>query len=271
MALPRLGTISLMVGMVLLARHQIRARRSIPEDRYGGPSILIVLALAVGLSLLVVLPVRDSVNLLFEGGLPDTPPLLIWMLSTHFALLTVSWLVLRTRPMPGLHLFADKRPIRHALIGIGAGVGTQIGILVTAYVLVRATNAPLFQAWGEGLDGYAPPGVPLFVAIAISVALAPIAEEIFFRGLALQAWLREYGFWPALIGTSILFGLIHFGLDPSMHSSLRCRAWRSCSSRRPGSRRPGHSDWQPHRPDRGSRVDEWAHPALGPDPRVSGA
>ncbi|MCV0402651.1 MAG: CPBP family intramembrane metalloprotease [Chloroflexi bacterium] len=37
---------------------------------------------------------------------------------------------------------------------------------------------------------------------------------MFFRGLVLNAWLREYGHWVALIGSAALFGLVHFGLNP---------------------------------------------------------
>jgi hypothetical protein len=41
-----------------------------------------------------------------------------------------------------------------------------------------------------------------------------VAEELFFRGLALRAWSREYGARSALVGSSVLFGLVHFGLSP---------------------------------------------------------
>lgn len=213
-ALPRLGTISLMAGLVLLAWHQVRARRWLPDDRYRGPSVLILLALIIGLSVLVVLPVRESVNHLIEGGTPDPPPLLIWMLGTQLSLLAVSWLILRTRPMPGLRLFSDHRPIRHALIGVGAGIAVQVVTLLVAATLERVTGGPIFQIAAEGLGDLAPSGVPAVVAIAISVGLAPVAEEIFFRGIALPAWLREHGLWPALIGSSVLFGLAHYGLNP---------------------------------------------------------
>jgi membrane protease YdiL (CAAX protease family) len=48
----------------------------------------------------------------------------------------------------------------------------------------------------------------------ITVGFTPVAEELFFRGLVLNAWKREYGIWPAVIGSSVLFGLVHFGLGP---------------------------------------------------------
>jgi membrane protease YdiL (CAAX protease family) len=213
-ALPRLGSIAAMVGLALLAWHQVRARRSLPEDRYRGPSILVLFAIAVGLAVFVVLPVRQSINLLFEGGVPDLTSVLFWQLGPALSLLVLSVLVLRTAALSRLRLFADARPVHHVMIGIGVGAATQIGVLAVAQLLERLTPGPVFQTWGEGLEILVPPGVPVLVAIAASVVLAPLAEEVFYRGLALNAWLREYGVWPALIGSALLFGLAHYGLNP---------------------------------------------------------
>jgi membrane protease YdiL (CAAX protease family) len=55
------------------------------------------------------------------------------------------------------------------------------------------------------------------VAIAFSaVVAAPLAEEIFFRGL-LQSMLRKHmAPWPAIIVTSVVFGLIHLSVPDSV-------------------------------------------------------
>ena len=44
------------------------------------------------------------------------------------------------------------------------------------------------------------------------VFVAPIAEEIFFRGVAFNAWLREGGRRYAYIGSAALFAVIHVSL-----------------------------------------------------------
>jgi len=212
-ALPRLGTIAVLVGLALLARHHVISRRSLPDDRYRGPSVLLLLALIVGLSVFLVLPVRGSINLAFEGGIPDLPPVVIWMLATHVAALLVMWIVLRAKPMPGLRLFADSRRTRHALIGIAVGIPTQIVVLILV-VAIGAGEEALIQVPSGPPVGPFGPGVPVWLAVVSSVVIAPVTEELFFRGLALRAWLREYGTWAALAGTSVLFGLVHFGLTP---------------------------------------------------------
>lgn len=42
-----------------------------------------------------------------------------------------------------------------------------------------------------------------------SIIAAPLIEELTYRGLALRAVMRRYGFLPAAVSTSLLFGLSH--------------------------------------------------------------
>ena len=52
---------------------------------------------------------------------------------------------------------------------------------------------------------------PVLVVVAV-VILAPIAEEVFFRGVVFNAWLRERGRRWAFIGSAALFAVIHVSL-----------------------------------------------------------
>lgn len=54
----------------------------------------------------------------------------------------------------------------------------------------------------------------LAVAEAVTGStLVPLAEEIVFRGVLLQLWVRRYGLRTAVVGTSLLFTLLH-PVDP---------------------------------------------------------
>jgi membrane protease YdiL (CAAX protease family) len=99
------------------------------------------------------------------------------------------------------------------------GLGLAGGLL--AYGVVEVYTA-LIQGLGDhanlGKEANELSGHGLgagFVVFAICVAIAaPIAEEIFFRGLA-QPVLQHYlGGVGGLIVTSILFGLVHLGSNP---------------------------------------------------------
>jgi membrane protease YdiL (CAAX protease family) len=50
----------------------------------------------------------------------------------------------------------------------------------------------------------------VFVAVLVCV-LAPIAEELFFRGFLFTAVRRSIGVWPAAVVTGLVFGGIHAG------------------------------------------------------------
>lgn len=50
---------------------------------------------------------------------------------------------------------------------------------------------------------------PLAAFIGTVIA-APVAEEIFFRGLLLHRWAEKWGFKKAFVITSIFFGILHF-------------------------------------------------------------
>ena len=49
----------------------------------------------------------------------------------------------------------------------------------------------------------------LFLSFAI---VTPIAEELLFRGYILDSIKRMHGDWPAIIGSALLFALVHFNL-----------------------------------------------------------
>ena len=215
-ALPRIASLLLLLGLALHCVHQLRARRALPADRYRGPAILALVALSIGVAVLVTLPYQRTLNLLFEGGRPDVIPLLVWQTASQLAMLCVAWLaVLRPKALPGHRLFADPAPVRHAVIGIVGGVlgfALVLGASVLEALLRTGVIPPIFSSdvpitmWT--------PGFPMALAAGATILLTPIAEELFFRGVALEAWRHEYGTAVALIGSSVLFGLIHFGLTP---------------------------------------------------------
>lgn len=54
-------------------------------------------------------------------------------------------------------------------------------------------------------------------SITISIVLAPIIEEIFFRGFLLEQFLKQYPRCLSIIGVSILFALVHPGQSMVEH------------------------------------------------------
>ena len=44
---------------------------------------------------------------------------------------------------------------------------------------------------------------------AIVVLVAPLAEEMLFRGVLFASMRVRFGFWPAALASSLIFGVIH--------------------------------------------------------------
>jgi sodium transport system permease protein len=113
------------------------------------------------------------------------------------------------------------------LLGLSAwtvGGGLLVRLLPPPESLVRALEKILL------LDGKAMPLWVVWLVVAITPA---ICEELLFRGLLLSA-LRGLGMWPALLITSLLFGLAHasiYRLLPTLFLGLvfGYLVWRSGS------------------------------------------
>ncbi len=108
--------------------------------------------------------------------------------------------------------FRRIRPISTTLIAI-AGT-TLCQTLVIAYVLIVTAlgldaliPADPFESWDINAVSFA--------VIAVSaIVIAPLVEEIFFRGFMYQALRRSMPLWPAVILTGIAFGVAH--VDPAV-------------------------------------------------------
>ncbi len=210
------GVLILVAGLLYTAIRQLRVRRHLSPERYRGPSAFVLLALALTLALLATAPFGADVTAFVEGGELSGLGQVVLLVATQAAMLLVGWLlVLRPRALAGLPSFLGRAPVRSLATGIGWGLvawlpATLIGALVAGLLeLVGVEVAP--QTAEEAVNRLN----PVLVVIAI-VVVAPIAEELFFRGIIFNAWLREHGWWWAAIGSAILFAISHLSLPQAL-------------------------------------------------------
>lgn len=69
--------------------------------------------------------------------------------------------------------------------------------------------APL-SGWEEDL--FASMSGDTLAAIVLVCVLAPVMEEMLFRGLILRGFLARYPRWPAIVASAVLFGASHLNL-----------------------------------------------------------
>lgn len=108
------------------------------------------------------------------------------------------------------------------LARMGRAPMTVVGTSLMVIGLAAATRAAS-TLWGvfARAVGWPPPGATgltsvfgggglgLMVAVVALVVLAPLAEEMAFRGVLLRAAGARWGKWPAIIGTSVVFAAYH--------------------------------------------------------------
>jgi membrane protease YdiL (CAAX protease family) len=90
------------------------------------------------------------------------------------------------------------------VVAIGLGLSAVNGLVLEA-LFEKVPENPQMQVIAT--DGFSWMG--LIGMLLVAGVLVPVVEETAFRGL-LYRWLRErIGFWPGLIISSLLFGVLH--------------------------------------------------------------
>lgn len=148
------------------------------------------------------------------GNGPDEVLLVLVVLSPVVTfLIALAWLSLRYRT--GLAAVRGWRRRRPGDVGVGFGIG--IACFVGGYLIVFVIAAiassvgvelPVVQEIFRTL-AQRPDGATLLVLT--SVVLAPVAEEVVFRGVLFQGLRARSGFWVAALVSAGLFTLAHLG------------------------------------------------------------
>jgi membrane protease YdiL (CAAX protease family) len=154
-----------------------------------------------------------GIPLLALGGSESL--LLVLVVLSPVVSLGIAVLWLRQRYGNELWLVRGRRRHRANDISFGLGIGLacflgqRLIVLIIALILNSAgIEMPVVQeTFHEIVER--PFGAPLLVVT--SVLLAPVAEEVIFRGVLFQGLRSRTGFWVAAVVSSALFTLAHLG------------------------------------------------------------
>ncbi|HSL97522.1 MAG TPA: CPBP family intramembrane glutamic endopeptidase [Candidatus Deferrimicrobiaceae bacterium] len=201
-----LGLAVLAVGLLLLAGSQAIERRAAGVP-YAGPSPVLVLGIVYCVANVAAYVVGTGLQL--SGVSPDRPVIeLVLILIQAAAFLGVVRLVVVG---PGALGWSDMG-IRGDLRAISAGL--LGGVLFAGPVILVTTIVGLLAITIAGAtppSPLPPTGTPAGLALHFVAGglIAPIYEEIRFRGVALSAWLRSVDPATAIVRSSLLFVLVH--------------------------------------------------------------
>lgn len=196
------------LGLGAGAGSQALQRRADGLERYTGPSPILVFGAAVTASLAV-----EALVVLVGGpaGLPEQAALVVSAATTAIAaigavgLLVVGSGALSWRDM-GLHrpAEADGSLVLDVIWGIALAVPTLAFAGAVAIVLVG-----ILGVMPEPALPLTPDPVAMLVNLVVAVAVAPLWEELFFRGFATTAWARGLGRRGAIVRGGVFFAVIH--------------------------------------------------------------
>ena len=93
-----------------------------------------------------------------------------------------------------------------------------IGIGILSYFAFAIVYAAVFGAPEQ--DDIAGDFGPIGIQFLLIVILAPLAEEICFRGMLFGGMRSRLPFWAAALGAGMFFGLLHYTTGPSAVPSL---------------------------------------------------
>jgi membrane protease YdiL (CAAX protease family) len=99
-----------------------------------------------------------------------------------------------------------------------AAAAKWIGIGILSYFAFAIAYAVVFGAPEQ--DDIAGDFGPIGIQFLLIVILAPLAEEICFRGMLFGGLRTKLPFWAAALGAGAFFGLLHYSTGPSAVPSL---------------------------------------------------
>lgn len=95
---------------------------------------------------------------------------------------------------------------------IPALVAVDVGTVWLVYTPVSWISPESVRNWLQRMDRMMPTdlkGIQEVLFVAAAVVLAPIVEELIFRGLLLHRWALKWGRTRGLVATSVAFALLH--------------------------------------------------------------
>ena len=202
------GLVLLSVGLVAGAGSQAIERRAKGVLPYRGPSPLLVFAASVPVSILAVIVVGVPLTLL---GVEPTAPLGIVASITCQTLVYIGLVRLLVVDVGALS-WADmgfRRPDGRALADLGGGALWAAPVILATLPLAAILSLVLPDV--RPVSPLPPTGDTsgLLLNLVAGAILAPIGEEILFRGFATTAWARGIGARGALIRGSLFFAVAH--------------------------------------------------------------
>lgn len=190
--------------------------------RWGLPDALIAWVVGFACALLAVVPVvivAASRAHVPESGIPkdlEVPVLILALVAQNLGIIATLALIAHTKGRGSLRadfgLLVRVRDLAWVAVGLGLSLISSLMLLpITELADLNGSSQEVVRQFehANGLE------VPLF-AFGV-VVLAPIAEELLFRGALLRGLVRHTTPGRALFASALIFALVHVLGDPETY------------------------------------------------------
>jgi hypothetical protein len=201
------GLLLLSIGLVAGAGSQGIERRARGVATYTGPSPALVFAASVPVSLLVVIAVGVPLSLAgvgFEGAFAA-------LVSTGLQALVYLALIRLLVVDSGALVWAAMGIRRIDRAAIGEIVGGAVWALpvIVATILVSLILLRIFPVQPVSPLPPTHETVGFALSLLAGAVLAPLGEELMFRGFATTAWVRGVGVRQGILRAALVFAFAH--------------------------------------------------------------
>jgi membrane protease YdiL (CAAX protease family) len=201
------GLASLSVGLLAAAGSQAIERRARGGHAYAGPSPILLFAASIPVTYLVLLVVGAPLAALGADPARPVVELLLVGIQAVVYIALVALLVVGVGALTWREM-GFGRSARGALEDLAWGAvfaGPVIGITI----VVSALLVGILQVAPEG--PLPPTGEPsgLVLHLIAGAILAPLGEEVVFRGVATTAWARSFGARAGIVRSALFFAVVH--------------------------------------------------------------
>jgi membrane protease YdiL (CAAX protease family) len=200
------GSLLLGLGLTAAAGAQGIERRDRADLAYRGPSPFLVFGASIPLTILIELPFQ-VVGFDFSSPFGTLVVVVligaVWL--TLLGLTVVGTGTLRWSEIAiGVLATPATRIAGDALVGAATAIPIILATAIVAAILVSITGVTPEGPIVAPTDASA-----LILGLLAAAVVAPISEELFYRGFATTAWMRSLGPGRAIIRGGLFFAFVH--------------------------------------------------------------
>ncbi len=200
------GSVLLGLGLIAAAGSQAIERRDRADLPYRGPSPFLVFGASVPLSIVITLPL-----ILVRLDLDSPTATVLSVVATGAIWIGLIGL---TVVGPGALHWRDilvglaDAPLVRVVADLGFGALAALPVIALTTV-VGAIVVALVGVTPQGPIVIPPDGPGLALSLVAAAVIAPVTEEVFYRGFATTAWARTIGPVAAVVRGGLFFALVH--------------------------------------------------------------